>query len=269
MKIHMAPILENRCEGFTLLQPHPAVHGMNRIPLLLAFLAVPMLSVAAPPTPAEFSKLADRSACEQPAPGKVVFAGDILSLGTCLELAPREIHELRISSGGGMLSDAVKIAQKYRFDHVVVDGLCVGGCASFILPAAKRITVREHSYVLLQRGSNARVLDEERARLVAEFHNRLPDATDAEINGSIDWLREKALADAPAYEAFAKQALACDDWLDPTAPPERALPLTAWNLVVTPEMARRCLKKTKIESFWAPEAQDKYAPELGFFRARR
>jgi hypothetical protein len=69
---------------------------------------------------------------------------------------------------------------------------------------------------------------------------------------------------------FARDTLACEDWLDVWAhfggkkPPSGM----AW-LLVTPEMAERCLKAAEVDEFRAPEAQDAFAPDLGFFRASK
>jgi hypothetical protein len=212
--------------------------------------------------------------CQYPAPGKVVYAGDSGLLDSCLETAPLpggEIKELRITSRGGLAADTLKIVEKYRghLDLVIVDGLCASSCAMYILPAAKRVRVAEHSYVLLHASLGVRSIDRQRARIFADLRKKMPNASDDEINQMIEWSRQKALADAPAEEAFAKQALACADWLDPKGYPDAPLPETSDFLLVTPEMAKRCLKSARIESFWSPEAQDKLAPELGLFRALR
>lgn len=246
---------------------------MNFARVFLACYAISGAAAAgSPPTEAEFKELAAKRLCKQSAPGYLTYAGEAWQIDGCLELAPGgEIHELRITSRGGLPSDTLKVVEKYRghLDHVIVDGLCASSCAAYILPAARRVTVAEHSYVLLTRANNARVIDAERARIVADFHKQMPNAGDEEVNRMVEWGRQKALADAPAEQAFAKQALGCDDWLDPTAPPTPALPQTSTFLLVTPEMAKRCLKSARIESFWIPETQDQFPPGLGIFRARR
>src|SRR3954468_23683095 len=57
---------------------------MHRIPTLLAALAIPLIAAAAPPGREALLALASKTACEQPAPGHVVFAGDSAGLGACL-----------------------------------------------------------------------------------------------------------------------------------------------------------------------------------------
>src|SRR5690349_13233545 len=114
---------------------------MNLIRAFLAFMVIPVLAKAGSPlTVAEFQEMAGRSRCEQPAPGKIVFAGGTGMLEYCLERAPGgEVRELRITSPGGLADEALKVVEKYRghIDHVIVDGLCLGACAAFVLPAAK------------------------------------------------------------------------------------------------------------------------------------
>ncbi len=105
----------------------------------------------------------------------------------------------------------------------------------------------------------------------AGYSSQLAEAAIEDLaRQTIEQLHADLEAHIPVQDEFARATLACDDWLDMwphfgnQAPPEGVL----W-ILVTPEMAGRCLKSTKIEAFWAPEAQEAFESKLGFFRARK
>jgi len=243
------------------------------------------IAAGAPRTPLtveDMKGLAARHACEASASG-VVFAGDSAQLDACLKKLGKTrgpIDELRITSRGGSAGDTLRLARELRgrLDLLVVDGLCASSCANYLLPAAKRIRVEPHSYVLLHGSLSRRDAvgqREEIRRQVREIARTQPwgkDMSEAELDQttqqSIDAFDAGLEAQIPMQEAFARETLACDDWLDVWAHFEGQKPPagTAW-LLVTPDMAARCLSSAKVEAFWAPEAQEAFDARLGFFRA--
>lgn len=256
---------------------------------LRTLIALPMLCAAgagtAPPTRDELMTLRDRENCELQQPGRVVYAGDSSMLAACLArlgLDTGPIAELRITSRGGDAWATLEIARalRGRLDRVVIDGLCASSCANYLLPSAKRVRVEPRSYVLLHGSPNQRDAIGQReeirrqVREIAKSQAWGKDMSEAELEKmaqqSIDQYEAGIAAHIPVQQAFARDTLSCDDWLDVwahfggQAPPKGM----AW-LLVTPEMAARCLKGASIETFWAPEAQDAFSPELGFFRARK
>lgn len=240
------------------------------------------VAAAAPADDAALEALAQRQTCEWQGSERVIFAGPSDELDGCLEKQdPRgPIGELRITSRGGDAWLALQSAQalRGRLDLLVIDGLCASACANYLVPAARRVRVEPGSYVILH-GSmshrDARNRHEAIRESVRTQMRAKPEGaglTDAQIEAiaaqTIETLHSDLAARIPVQEAFAREVLACDDWLDVRAhfggqaPPEGV----SW-LLATPEMAARCLKTAKIEFFWAPEPQAALNPELGFFRA--
>ena len=229
--------------------------------------------------------IAARTNCEFQEPARVVYAGDSDGLGACLDrLGKRKgpIAELRITSGGGDAWVTMQEARELRgrLDLLVVDALCGSSCANYLVPAAKRLRVEPGSYVLLHGSLSHRDANSQHDAIrqsVGEQMKAKPgnaDMPDAEVakiaQQAIDQLHSDLDARIPIQQEIARDTLACDDWLDVWAhfggqrPPEGVY----W-LMVTPDMAARCLKNTKIESFWAPEEQAAFNTELGFFRAMK
>ena len=254
---------------------------------LRTLFALPVLCGAATGAPPkdfeELKAIADRRTCEFQQPGRVVYAGDSSQLGACLERLGKKdasIDELRITSGGGDAWVTLELARalRGRLDLIVVDGLCASSCANYLVPAAKRVRIEPHSYVLLHGSLSQRdatpqhdairksVAEQMRAKPGNE--NLTDEAVSKIAQQAIDQLHADLTARIPVQEAFARDTLACDDWLDLWAhfggqhPPDGVY----W-LMVTPEMAARCLKTAKVEAFWPPEARVAFNPELGFFRA--
>jgi hypothetical protein len=245
---------------------------MHRIPTLLAALAIPLIAAAAPPGREALLALASKTACEQPAPGHVVFAGDSAGLGACLgKVKGGEIAELRITSAGGDATETLALARYYRghLDLLVVDGLCASSCANYLLPAAKRVRVMDHAYVLLHGALSLRDFDARKAEIAAAIRAETPTITDDELARTIASGRDGLIAALPAQQAFEHETLACADWLAPEKHVSGVPPDGSKFLVVTPEMAKRCLKTARVEAFWAPEPENQFAPGLGFTRARR
>jgi hypothetical protein len=167
-----------------------------------------------------------------------------------------------------------------RLDLLVVEGLCASSCGNYLLPAAQRVRIEPHAYVLLHGSLSQRDATRQEDTVRQSLREQLkaqPDGaalSEEEISKiaqqAVDQLHADLAVQIPIQEAFARETLACDDWLDlwqhfgGKAPPEGY-----WWILVTPEMAARCFKTTKIEAFWAPERGDAFNPELGFFRALR
>jgi hypothetical protein len=245
---------------------------MHRIPSLLMTLALPLIAAAAPPSREALLAMASKSACEQPTPGHVIFAGDSTDLGDCLaKVTDGEIRELRITSSGGDALPTLRLAEKYRghLELMIVDGLCAASCANYLLPAAQRVRVNEHSYVLLHGSMSPGDFEAQKARIESELREKSPGTSDDDITRLLESARRELTAAAPLQKAFAQKTLACGDWLAPDSTKAGHSADPSWFLVVTPEMARRCLKTARVEAFWAPEPEDQFAPELGFHRARR
>ena len=212
---------------------------MTRLPRTLFALAV--IHAAHPglaaPTHAEIQAVAERQVCESTGVTHVVFAGYSSQLAEC-----------------------------------------ASACANYLLPAAQRLRVETGSYVLLHGSMSQRdaagMHDSIRLQLREQLKQQAAELPETAIEDlarqTIGQLHADLEAHIPVQDEFARATLACDDWLDMwphfgnQAPPEGVL----WTLV-TPEMAGRCLKSTKIESFWAPEAQEAFESKLGFFRARK
>jgi len=242
------------------------------------------VAAGAPPKDYEELKAIDeRRNCEFQLPARVVYAGDSSLLGACLERLGKKdaiIDELRITSGGGDAWVTLELARGLRgkLDLIVVDALCASSCANYLVPAAKRVRIEPGSYVLLHGSLSHRdatpqhdairksVAEQMRARPGGE--NLTDEAVATIAQQAIDTLHADLTARIPVQDAFARETLACDDWLDlwehfgGRHPPEGVY----W-LMVTPEMAARCLKIAKVDAFWSPEAQEAFNPELGFFRA--
>ena len=242
------------------------------------------VAMAAPPKGYEELKaIADRQSCEFQRPARIVYAGDSSLLGACLERLGKKdavVDELRITSGGGDAWVTLELARALRgkLDLIVVEGLCASSCANYLVPAAQRVRIEPGSYVLLHGSLSHRdatpqhdairksVAEQMRAKPGNE--NLSDEAVSAIARQAIDQLHADLTARIPVQDAFARETLGCDDWLDLWAhfggqhPPDGVY----W-LMVTPEMAARCLKIAKIDAFWAPEARDAFNPELGFFRA--
>jgi hypothetical protein len=237
-------------------------------------------SVSATPTASELQSINARDVCEQPAAGVVQFTGDSVKLGPCLDsFGLDRIEELRITSGGGGAWETLESMRRYqgRIDLVVVRKLCASSCANYVLPAARRLRVEPDSYVLLHGSLSLRDLDGQettaRETMRSYFSQQHPDLSAHEIAGRVDeeWkkLRDSTVVQIPVQEDFARGVIACADWLEPTT--HEADPPPAWVawLLVTPEMARRCLKVTEVVEFWPPEEETAFSRELGFLRARR
>ena len=254
---------------------------------LRTLFAVPVLCVtAAGAPPANYDEaiaIAARRTCELQEPGRVVYAGRSEELAACLERLGKSkgpIAELRITSGGGDAWVTMQHARELRgrLDLLVVDAMCGSSCANYVLPAAKRVRVEPGSYVLLHGSLSVRdatgQYDAIRQSVGEQMRAKPGNATmsDEQVariaQQAIEQLQSDLAARIPIQEEIARDTLACDDWLDIWAhfggqrPPDGVY----W-LMVTPEMAARCLKYTKIDTFWPPEAQDSFDPELGFFRA--
>jgi hypothetical protein len=241
---------------------------------------------SAPRDFASLESLAARRDCEYSGTAhRVVYAGPSEELGSCLERLGKKdsaIEELRVTSGGGdawiTLQSAMSL--RGRLDLLVVDGLCASSCADYLLPAAKRVRIEPHSYVLLHGSLSQRDATRQHDAIRKSMREQVKagpkaaDLSEEEIEKiaqqAIDRLHADLTARIPVQEAFAREVLACEDWLDVWAHfGGREPPAGVWWLLVTPEMAARCLKNAKIDSFWAPERQDAFNPELGFFRASK
>lgn len=231
----------------------------------------------------ELNALAAREICVAADSGGLVYAGESAQLGACLGRLGKQdgaIAELRITSGGGDAWGTLEVARalRGRLDLLIVDGICASACANYLLPAAKRLLVEPRAYVLLHGSMNqddATGQHDEIRRQIREGARTQAWAqgmSEAEIEQmaqqSIDSLHADLEAHIPVQAAFARETLACDDWLDPRAHfSDRRTPEGMAWLLVTPEMAARCFTTTRIETFWAPETQDAFDSKLGFFRA--
>lgn len=251
-----------------------------RTPVLLLFLsAVPAVQTwAAGPTPTELRAAIQQSACEHPKPARVIYRGSTDGLADCLDDAGAGlIEELRITSSGGAAWDAMRLMQRYagRIDLLVVETLCASSCANYVIPAANRLRVEPDSVVLLHGSPNLRDLDPQKPGVIEQLKASLSavrpeaSATDVEKEAEAAWdrMRQETITMQPVQQSWARTTLRCDDWLDPHRHRGEPLPPGTQWLLVTPEMARRCFKSTRITDFWPP-AQD-YPAELGFFRASR
>jgi hypothetical protein len=255
---------------------------MRTLSLLIAIACSSVLAAAETPSPevAAFRALLRLERCEEPAPGHVRFAGDSEDLAGCVEkLATDSISELRITSRGG---DALKTLQFVRawagrIDLLVVDGVCISSCANYLLPAARRVRVEAGAYVLLHGSINMRDIDRQLPRLRKDIAKQLreqsPQLSDKEVERQaaerVAAFRARMVEFIPVQAEFAAATLQCDDWLDPNLHAGRGLPAGYRALLVTPEMAERCLKTARIESFAAPDAQEKLPAGLDLYRARR
>jgi hypothetical protein len=252
--------------------------------------ALPVLCAAgadsAPRDFAALESLAARRNCEYSETAhRVVYAGPSEELGNCLERLGKKdaaIEELRVTSGGGDAWVTLQSAMglRGRLDLLVVDGVCASSCADYLLPAARRVRIEPHSYVLLHGSLSQRDATHQHDAIRKSMREQVKarpegaNVPDEEIEKiaqqAIEQLHADLSARIPIQEAFAHEVLACDDWLDVWAHfGGQQPPPGVWWLLVTPEMAARCLKSAKIDSFWAPERQDAFNPELGFFRASK
>ncbi|HET7811007.1 MAG TPA: hypothetical protein VFL16_10565 [Steroidobacteraceae bacterium] len=256
---------------------------------LRTIFALPVLcSAGADSAPRDFASLeslAARRECEYSGTAhRVVYAGPSEDLESCLERLGRKdaaVDELRITSGGGdaWVTLQSALALRGRLDLLVVDGLCASSCADYLLPAAKRVRIEPHSYVLLHGSLSQRDATRQHDAIRKSMREQVKagpkaaDLSEEEIEKiaqqAIDRLHADLTARIPVQEAFAREVLACDDWLDVWAHfGGHEPPAGTWWLLVTPEMAARCLRTAKLEGFWAPESQDAFDPQLGFYRAR-
>lgn len=237
-------------------------------------------SVSAAPSADELRTVNARDICEQPSAGVVRFSGDSVKLGPCLDSFELDrIEELRITSGGGGAWETLESMRRYqgRIGLVVVQKLCASSCANYVLPVAQRLRVEPDSYVLLHGSLSLRDLDGQEATaretMRSFFSQQHPELSSHEIAGRVDgeWkrLRDNTAMQIPVQDDFARRVVTCADWLEPTT--HEADPPPAWVawLLVTPEMARRCLKVTEVVEFWPPEEEAAFSRELGFLRARR
>jgi hypothetical protein len=150
-----------------------------------------------------------------------------------------------------------------KLDLVIVDKECASSCANYVLPAAESIMVLPNSYVLLH-GS----ITEHSANVVYMSSSpNMPPNWKLEAKKQMD---RQLHADAADQAAFESMRLSCAEWLHPKEFIARKLessnsPMTIddidW-LLVTPEMAARCLKRTQIDFFWEPPVQDELPNEI-------
>jgi hypothetical protein len=232
------------------------------------------------PSQAELKAVNEQPKCEHPRPGHVVYRGESQGLAACLEqVGEGRIEELRISSGGGGAWETLRLMQRFagRIELVVVDRLCASSCANYVIPAARRLRVEPDSHVLLHGSPNLRDIDPQEASVLEQLRAGIragnPQMSDTEVNqrATEGWnlMRNELIQMIPVQESWARGVLKCDDWLDPHRHLQEPLPSwTSW-LLVTPEMAERCLRATEVVEFWSPRPESEYAREVGFLRARR
>jgi hypothetical protein len=223
-----------------------------------------------------------KSRCVLTSPGHVSYTGESSSLFGCLDQKINgNIDELRITSGGGEAWKTLQTARALqgRLDLIVVEGICASSCANYLLPVAKRVRIEPKAYVFLHGSLSRRDLELQRPDMEKQIRaalqrdpmgKMLPETEVARIvKQTMDKTFRELDQRIPIQDAFAREILSCSDWLDihqhfGGKPPAAA----AW-LLVTPEMARRCLKSARIDGFWAPEAQSAFDPKTGIIRALR
>lgn len=232
--------------------------------VVLAFLAQPALADASRPD----------HQCAAVGKQSLVYVGDSgAGLAECIRRNNLDtIRELRITSGGGSAQGTMKLMRSLigKLDLVVVDKECASSCANYVLPAAKRIMVLPDSYVLLH-GS----ITEHPTHQV--FIGASPDLSPNWKQEALKQGARQLHADVADQATFESMRLSCAEWLHPKEFMVKKLqasnsPLTIddidW-LLVTPEMAARCLKRTQIDFSWAPPAQDQLPDDIKAKRVLR
>jgi broad specificity phosphatase PhoE len=226
----------------------------------LALLVAGVSATAAGLSTAELRERASAQRCEQPRPGHVVYTGDSDKLAECLKsLEVNDIAELRINSRGGEIPPTLQLGESLigKIDLLIVDGLCASSCANYILPTARRLIVEPDSLVVLHGSIDVRqiaaYLEANRERFMAQAAGMTSEQMDEEFKRVLAEFEDQAKHQA----AFAEQRLSCSDWLDPNLHFRAAdLPNGFKYMIVTHAMAKRCLKETKVERFWAPPTDD-------------
>ena len=220
------------------------------------------------------SPLEPQKECAYPAPGQVVYSGHAgLDLGACLDGAhASEIRELKITSHGGDARQTLQVVTRYRgkIDLVIVARWCNSSCANYVIPAAKKLIVLPDSYVIVHGSIDpdavAKDIETHRKALVEKYPQIPASEWDKTFEKTINDLKaQRALQDD-----FEKRRLQCSAWLHPdefvaneiAAGRLRGTAEEIKGLVVTKKMAMRCLKRTRILSYWSAASQNDLPEEL-------
>lgn len=205
--------------------------------------------------------------CKPANEGKVFFRGRSHDLGACLRsVAGSRIRELRIDSAGGEADRTLAAMSQFlgKIDLLIIDGVCGSSCANYVVPVAEALLVKPNSYILLHGSIEVSHIRSSLKAQRADLAQRYPEIPSAELDRLLEAAAEAYSAPEKSQAEFEQKRLSCSDWLRPSntikaryaaAPPATRPGEPHW-LLVTPRMADRCLKQTRIRSFWAvPEGR--------------
>jgi hypothetical protein len=119
--------------------------------------------------------------------------------------------------------------------------------------------VKPNSYILLHGSIEVSQIHSALKAQRADLAQRYPDIPPAELDGLLAVAAEAYSAPEKLQAEFEEERLSCSDWLRPSptiitrhaAGPPATRPKEPHWLLVTPRMAKHCLKRTKIRSFWS------------------
>ncbi len=232
-------------------------------------------AIASPSTENTNPSTTDR--CVYFAAGRITYTGHTGNeLGKCLDGAHiPEVRELRITSHGGDAWQTLQVIERYsgKIDLVIVDHWCNSSCANYVIPAAKRLVVMPHSYVIVHGSIDRHVIqhiqcaEHSQRRTFQREHPKIPVRV---FDEAFQRMITKLGVERAVQDAFERRRFSCREWLHPDGYVSREVAEGKLNIpsrevkgiVVTKGMAQRCLKHTQILEYWSPNSQSELPKSL-------